>query len=78
MREAAQYLNLSYWTVRDYVLAERIPIVALPPLRPREGDKGKPSLRRVLIDRRDIDAFIDACKEPASGFANPVGRQVTQ
>ena len=36
--------------------------VNLPPLRPREGDKPKQSLRRVLIDIRELDRFVDAHK----------------
>ena len=59
MRESAKYLSVSFWTVRDYVLAGLIPIVQMPPLRPREGDRAKQQLRRVLIDRQDLDHFID-------------------
>jgi hypothetical protein len=62
MRQSAAYLGVSFWTVRDYVLAGLIPVVQMPPLRPREGDRAKPSLRRVLIDRHDLDRFIDQRK----------------
>jgi hypothetical protein len=62
MRQAAAYLGLSYWSLRDYVLAGLIPVVALPPLRPREGERARTTLRRVLVDRGDLDAFIDARK----------------
>lgn len=62
LREGASYLGLSYWSLRDYVLAGLIPVVNLPPLRPREGASPKTSLRRILIDRRDLDRFIDERK----------------
>jgi Helix-turn-helix domain len=62
LNQAAMYLGCSYWTVRDYVLAGVIPMVELPALRPREGEPPRKALRRVLIDRTDLDAFIDARK----------------
>jgi len=62
MRQAALYLGCSYWTVRDWVQAGLIPMVELPALRPREGEPPRKALRRVLIDRVDLDAFIDARK----------------
>lgn len=62
LRQAAIYLGCSYWTVRDYVLASVIPVVELPALRSREGEPPRKRLRRVLIDRSDLDAFIDARK----------------
>jgi hypothetical protein len=58
LRQAATYLGVSFWSARDYVLAGVIPVVALPALRPRKGDKPKRQLRRVLVDRVDLDAFI--------------------
>lgn len=62
LNEAAAYLGLSFWTIRDYVLAGLIPMIQLPALRPREGEKPRQALRRVLIDRRDLDAFVDSRK----------------
>jgi len=62
LRAAAAYLGVSYWTIRDWVLAEYLPVVNLPPLRPREGDRARKNLRRVLIDRPDLDAFIERQK----------------
>ena len=58
----ADYLGCSYWTARDWVLAGVVPVVALPPLRPREGERARTTLRRVLVDREDLDAFIEARK----------------
>jgi hypothetical protein len=62
MRQAAAYLGCSFWTVRDYVLQGLIPVVDMPPLRPREGDRQRTALRRVLIDRADLDAFVESRK----------------
>ena len=58
IREAAAYVGLSYWSLRDYVLQDLIPTVTMPGLRPKPGDKPKQTLRRVLIDREDLDAFV--------------------
>ena len=63
LRTAAAYVGVSYWTIRDWVLAGFIPTVDLPPLRPREGERARAGLRRVLIDRADLDAFIEARKQ---------------
>lgn len=62
MRQAAAYLGCSFWTARDYVLQGLIPVVDMPPLRAREGDRQRKALRRVLIDRADLDAFIESRK----------------
>ena len=62
MRQAASYLGCSFWTVRDYVLQGLIPVVEMPPLRPREGERQRRVLRRVLIDRSDLDAFVESRK----------------
>ena len=62
LRQAAKYLGCSFWTARDYVLQGLIPVVDMPPLRPREGERARKTLRRILVDRADLDAFIDARK----------------
>jgi excisionase family DNA binding protein len=49
LRDAARYLSLSYWTVRDMALRGDIPLV-------RAG-------RRILIDRHDLDSWIERSKE---------------
>jgi len=41
-----------------------IPIVDMPPLRPRPADPRKQALRRVLVDRADLDAFVESRKRP--------------
>jgi len=65
LNEAAEYLGVSYWSVRDWVLAGIIAPVHLPALRPREGDRARTTLRRVVIDREDLDRFINARKAGA-------------
>jgi predicted site-specific integrase-resolvase len=63
LHDAAAYLGVSFWTVRDYVLAGYIPVMDLPANRPREGARPrKKPLRRVLIDRKDLDAFVESRK----------------
>jgi hypothetical protein len=60
---AANYLGVSYWTARDYVVVQRlIPQVDLPALQPREGERRRGGLRRVVVDLRDLDAFIESRK----------------
>lgn len=65
LRQAADYVGVSYWAIRDWVAAGHLPTVSLPGYRPREGAVARPSLRRVLIDRTDLDAWIDARKQRA-------------
>jgi hypothetical protein len=65
MQQAAEYLGCSFWTARDYILQGLIPVVDMPPLRAREGDRQRKTLRRVLVDRADLDAFIEARKRHA-------------
>lgn len=62
MRQAAAYLGFSFWTTRDYVLQGILPAVNMPPLRARHGERPRATLRRVLIDRGDLDAFIEQRK----------------
>jgi len=59
LHEAAAYLACSYWSVRDWCLAGTLPVVTLPGLRARQGERIRTSLRRVLIDRSDLDVFIE-------------------
>jgi excisionase family DNA binding protein len=46
--EAARYLGISYWTVRDLVFRREIPFIKIG--------------RRVLVDRLDLDAYLDRSK----------------
>jgi hypothetical protein len=63
LKQAGVYLGVSFWSVRDFILQRLIPVVQMPPLTPREGARqAGPSLRRVLIDRQDLDKFIEERK----------------
>jgi hypothetical protein len=55
LRAAADYLGLSYWTLRDLVNAGTIRPVRLPLAAGRD-------LRRILLDRRDLDDLVDRSK----------------
>lgn len=47
-QEAAGYLGISYWTLRDLVFRRELPFVKIG--------------RRVLVDRLDLDAYLDRSK----------------
>jgi excisionase family DNA binding protein len=49
LHSASRYVSLSYWTVREMALRGDIPLV-------RAG-------RRILIDRQDLDLWIERNKE---------------
>lgn len=59
LNAAAQYLGVSYWTVRDLVNGGGLPTVKIPCPSARDGR----SIRRILIDRQDLDALIERNKE---------------
>ena len=47
-QEAAAYLGISYWTLRDLTFRGELPHVRIR--------------RRILIDRLDLDAYLDRVK----------------
>jgi excisionase family DNA binding protein len=51
--QASEYTGISIWTLRDLIATGELPAV-----RP-------PNLRRVWIDRDELDAAIDRWKERA-------------
>lgn len=55
---AAEYLNLSVWTIRDLIASGTLSRVRVP--LPHGGE-----LRRVLLDRDDLDQLIAAWKDRA-------------
>ncbi|MGD0950042.1 MAG: helix-turn-helix domain-containing protein [Candidatus Binatia bacterium] len=57
VESAAQYLSVSSWSIRDYVASGRLPSVQLPAPR----GQGR-TMRRVLVDVRDLDVFIESSK----------------
>ena len=62
LKDGARYIGVSFWTLRDYILQGLIPTVQMPALRARDGARPSLSLRRVLVDRADLDAFIERRK----------------
>jgi excisionase family DNA binding protein len=59
LNQAAEYLGISYWSVRDLVQSGMLASVKLPAPRARDGR----SIRRTLIDRQDLDQLIELWKE---------------
>lgn len=64
LSEAARYLQLSPWTVRELIRRSALPRVRIS--------------RKILLDRQDLDALIDTHKEgldrerpPGIGFLPP-------
>ena len=62
LRSAGIYLGLSYWTIRDLVFSGLIPTVKIPCPRAVHGR----SIRRILVDRNDLDRLIEQNKETES------------
>jgi hypothetical protein len=68
IEQAAQYLGVSYWTVREFINDGSIKAVPLPrpdTLRQRERRSLGDTVRRLLIDRLDLDALVDTWKRRA-------------
>jgi excisionase family DNA binding protein len=64
--QAAAYLGLSFWTFRELVNAGDVPAVRVPrPNTPRMREQRALSdtIRRLLIDRSDLDALVERWKE---------------
>jgi len=58
LENAAKYLGVSGWTVRDLVDAGLLQRIRLP--LPGGGE-----LRKILLDRHDLDAWIERMKDRA-------------
>ena len=66
IRQAAAYLNVSFWTLREFINEGSVPTVRLPRPRTPRMRKRKPvsdTVRRLLIDRADLDALVEHWKE---------------
>jgi hypothetical protein len=59
LNQAAEYLGISYWSVRDLVQSGMLASVKLPSPRARDGR----TIRRTLIDRQDLDLLVEQWKE---------------
>ena len=64
LQQAAQYLGVSPWTVRDLETSGVIPRVVIPLPNGRE-------LRKLLFDRADLDRLIESWKLAALTPATP-------
>ena len=71
LNEMGAYLGVSYWTARDLVLTGKVPRVRIPLSFRQVRKRGKAfkveaeaglNLRRILVDRRDLDPLIDSWK----------------
>jgi predicted DNA-binding transcriptional regulator AlpA len=68
VEQAAQYLGISFWTVREFINDKSIKAVPLPrpeTLRQRERRTLGDTVRRLLIDRHDLDALVETWKQRA-------------
>jgi hypothetical protein len=57
IRDAAGYLSVSTWTIRDLLEAGTLKRIRVP-VPPSENRKGV-ELRRLLIDKADLDDLLD-------------------
>lgn len=67
VEQAAQYLGLSFWTLRELVNDGSIPTVRVPraqTLRMKERHAASDYVRRLLVDRADLDSLVERWKEP--------------
>ncbi len=70
LEEGAHYLNLSFWSFRELVNAGDVPLIRVPrPRTMRQHKRGARSdtLRRTLVDVRDLDALVDRWREGRDG-----------
>jgi hypothetical protein len=74
LHDAAAYLGVSYWTMRDYILDRIVPQVILPCARRRKKGgavvrrAGDIEARRIYVDRADLDALIEKCRRRQVGL----------
>jgi len=83
--KAAEYLGLSRWSVYDLVKSGVLPVVRIPSVRADLGPRrtGNPKsrrrvlarpdfrqpLRKILLDKRDLDAFVDGLPHERDGLS---------
>ncbi len=59
LRDAARYLGMSQWTIRDMEHSSLLPRIRVP--LPNNGE-----LRKLLFAREDLDRAVEAWKEKRS------------
>ncbi len=63
LHDAADYIGVSYWTMRDYVADGIVPHIILPSSRRRKKGgavvrrAGDLDARRIYVDRANLDAL---------------------
>jgi hypothetical protein len=67
LRQAAEYVGVSYWLLRDYVLDGTLQPVRLPGSRLKKAGRvvansKDHSMRKIMLDRADLDRLIEDCK----------------
>ncbi len=70
LEEGARYVGLSFWSFRELVNGGDVPLIRVPrPRTMRQHKRGARSdtLRRTLVDVRDLDALIDRWREARDG-----------
>ena len=71
LHDAAAYLGVSYWTLRDYIHDGILAEVKLPCSRRRKKGgaivrrAGDIDSRRIYVDRDDLDTLVKKCKQQA-------------
>jgi hypothetical protein len=67
LKAAGKYIGISSWLLRDYVLSGILRPVRLPGSRLRKSgrvisDSKSRSMRKIMLDRADLDALIEESK----------------
>jgi hypothetical protein len=61
---AARYLSISVDTLDRLLQSGALHVVRLPVQRDRRTNLGVPGTsRRILLDRHELDALVDSCRE---------------
>jgi hypothetical protein len=67
LKQAAAYVGVSYWLLRDYVIDGTLKPVRLPGSRLKKAGRviansKDHAIRKIMIDRDDLDNLIRECK----------------
>jgi hypothetical protein len=62
LADAGKYLGLSPWLIRDLIAAGTLRPVTIPLPPDRRGRRQDGAVRKVLLDREDLDALVSASK----------------
>ncbi len=67
LKQAAAYVGVSYWLLRDYVIDGTLKPVRLPGSRLRKAGRvvansKDHAIRKIMVDREDLDTLIKESK----------------